>query len=529
MEKTKNIFFNFIIFIIIFFIVASVILTRPLSNLDEIWNYNFARNMADGLIPYKHFNMVTTPLLPFICGLFLNLFGNELFTMRILACFLISGIFFLIYEIFKKLEINTFFNFIVLFLFFIILKDYICIDYNFAILFLLLLLIYLEINHVYKINSQKNNNEKMNIKKINYSNKLYHFFIGILAGSCILLKQSTGAIIAFMTIFYPIFIIKNKIDFKNYLKAIGFRILGIIVPIILFIIYLICTNSFYNFIDYAILGIKTFSNSISYSSLLNSMNLVIKILSILIPIFIILSGIYCIIKKEKILYVFYFYSLASLVVIFPIADNIHFLIGITPFSILFVYLFYQFFLLAKNKINNNSNIINLIKNKKIIIKIKLFIEYLIKCFVVLFFIYYFIKNILYLNNYLKNITPRSLEHYNYISIDDNLYNKIKLVNNYILSQNNEVYILDAEAAIYMISLDRYNKDFDMFNKGNLGAKGEKGIIEKIQKMPSGTKLLIKNDRYNKNWQTPMEVINYIKNNLNKISEISIFDIYEIKN
>jgi len=160
MEKTKNIFFNFIIFIIIFFIVASVILTRPLSNLDEIWNYNFARNMADGLIPYKHFNMVTTPLLPFICGLFLNLFGNELFTMRILACFLISGIFFLIYEIFKKLEINTFFNFIVLFLFFIILKDYICIDYNFAILFLLLLLIYLEINHVYKINSQKNNNEK---------------------------------------------------------------------------------------------------------------------------------------------------------------------------------------------------------------------------------------------------------------------------------------------------------------------------------------------------------------------------------
>ena len=48
-------------------------------------------------------------------------------------------------------------------------------------------------------------------------------------------------------------------------------------------------------------------------------------------------------------------------------------------------------------------------------------------------------------------------------------------------------------------------------------------------MPSGTKLLIKNDTYNKNWQTPMEVINYIKNNLNKISEISIFDVYEIKN
>ena len=66
MKQNKNIILNFIIFIIIFFIVASVILTRPLSNLDEIWNYNFARNVADGLIPYKDFNMVTTPLLPFI-------------------------------------------------------------------------------------------------------------------------------------------------------------------------------------------------------------------------------------------------------------------------------------------------------------------------------------------------------------------------------------------------------------------------------------------------------------------------------
>lgn len=70
MKQNKNIILNFIIFIIIFFIVASVILTRPLSNLDEIWNYNFARNVADGLIPYKDFNMVTTPLLPFICSLF---------------------------------------------------------------------------------------------------------------------------------------------------------------------------------------------------------------------------------------------------------------------------------------------------------------------------------------------------------------------------------------------------------------------------------------------------------------------------
>ena len=102
-----------------------------------------------------------------------------------------------------------------------------------------------------------------------------------------------------------------------------------------------------------------------------------------------------------------------------------------------------------------------------------------------------------------------------------------IIQNYIISENNNVYILDSEAAIYMISLDKYNKDFDMFNKGNLGSKSEKGIIEEINNFSSGTKLLIKNNKYSKNWQTPMEVIKYIENNFSKIGEISIFDIYEI--
>ena len=67
----------------------------------------------------------------------------------------------------------------------------------------------------------------------------------------------------------------------------------------------------------------------------------------------------------------------------------------------------------------------------------------------------------------------------------------------------------------------------MFNKGNLGSKNENGIIEKIKQFPAGTKLLIKNDNYSKNWQTPLEVINFVKNTFNKIGEVSIFDVYEI--
>ena len=79
----------------------------------------------------------------------------------------------------------------------------------------------------------------------------------------------------------------------------------------------------------------------------------------------------------------------------------------------------------------------------------------------------------------------------------------------------------------MIALNKYNKNFDMFLKGNLGGKGEIGQIEKINQLEKGTKILIKNNQYKLNWQTPLEVISYIKNNFNKIGELSIFDIYEI--
>ena len=77
----------------------------------------------------------------------------------------------------------------------------------------------------------------------------------------------------------------------------------------------------------------------------------------------------------------------------------------------------------------------------------------------------------------------------------------------------------------MINLDIYNKDYDMFNKGNLGSKGEKGIIERIQTEENAI-YLIRKDGIERNWQNPEEVRKYIKDYLNKTGQISMFDIYE---
>ncbi|MCI9178054.1 MAG: hypothetical protein HFJ28_05805 [Clostridia bacterium] len=494
----KSHYFNILLFTTILFIISPVILSKPLNNLDEVWNYNFAYNIANGLVPYRDFNMLQTPLLPFIVSIFFLLFGNELLVFRILAIFLISILFYMIYKIFKKLKINLSYIFIFMLLLFLLLQDYICIDYNFALLIITFILIYFSIQN----NDQKN------------KSFLYYFNIGILSGFCILLKQSTGAIISFISVFYPALFIKHKSDIKIYLKNSFITILGIALLISILLIYLMTHNALKDFIDYTILGIKTFTNSIPYTYLLNSNNVIIKLLSTFIPIAIVISGFYLIIKKKQKLLGFYCYSIGSLVVIFPISDNIHFLIGITPFLVLFFYLLFCFISWLKNKI-----LINL--------KIKSFIKETLKSIINLSLVCYLIASLILLGNYvIDSRKNHNISHYLQIPISEQLLNKINTIDSYILMQNTPVYILDAEAAIYMIPINRYYKDFNLFLKGNLGSLGENGQIEKIKNLKSGSQILIKNDNYTRNWQTPEYVISYIKNNLNKIGEISIFDIYE---
>jgi len=107
-----------------------------------------------------------------------------------------------------------------------------------------------------------------------------------------------------------------------------------------------------------------------------------------------------------------------------------------------------------------------------------------------------------------------------------MYERIKIVDKYILEKKEkEVIIADATSAAFDIPLDRYYKDYDMFLIGNIGKKGENGIIEDL-KSKRNCLILVVNDRYSKNWQLPVNAVNYVKENFKKIDEIDIFDVYE---
>ncbi len=498
--KKKNILIIAFIFVAIF----SVIIIKPISDLDEIWNYNTARAISEGLIPYKDVSMITTPLVPMVTAILLKLIANEVIISRILAAILWTGILFTIYKILEKLMKEENISLICTALIGILFRDIYCIDYNVTVLLIALITLYRE------------------LKETNIYDKKNDFITGILAGLAICSKQSIGVTLAVIVVIYKMLFIQNKEDVKSYIKSTITRIIGILIPVIILFIYLIETNAINDFINYAVLGISTFSNKISYITLFASEKIEIKILAILVPITIILMAIALIISKiiksennkiDKILTLL-IYSLSIIIVMYPISDEIHFLIGSTISIIGLIYMAYILGKYVYDKINY--------KNKKRIYKIISLIIWII------LFIIIFTKALNNLYSYTKTEKNKTINHYKNIQIDDYLAERIEKIDSYIKYQNsngNNVYILDAEAAIYMIPENKYNKNYDMFLKGNIGKDGEKGQIEIIKQRKENELYLIRKPNLKLNWQTPTEVIKYIRENLNKIGEISIYEIY----
>lgn len=278
-----------------------------------------------------------------------------------------------------------------------------------------------------------------------------------------------------------------------------------------------------DFINYAVLGISTFSNKIPYARLLQSDKIEIKVLSILMPISIMAMAVVLIITKllkkenediQKILTML-IYSFSIIIVIYPISDEIHFLIG-SLISI--IGLIYLLSILGKKiyiKINCSKKY-KVYKIITLIIWILIFAMILTKAF-----------NNLY--KYAKTEKNTEIAHFKYIEIEEGLEKRINNIDNYILEKEQEgkkVYILDAEAAIYMIPIDKYNKDYDMFLRGNIGKDGEEGQIEKIKQKEENALYLIRKENLKTNWQTPVNVIEYIRNNLEKIENIEIYNVYK---
>lgn len=143
--KDKLLLKNILIYVGLILLVSGQIFIREFDNLDEIWGFNFARCISEGLLPYKDFSIILTPLLPMISGIFLKIFGTELIVFRFLECFEVATILFVIYKILIKLKINKGISLIMTLVIYFAYSDIFTFDYNWAVLLITLLTVYMEL------------------------------------------------------------------------------------------------------------------------------------------------------------------------------------------------------------------------------------------------------------------------------------------------------------------------------------------------------------------------------------------------
>ena len=507
-KKIINILIQFSIFALslVLFLVAR--LTAPATDLDEVWNYNTANAFAMGLIPYKQVSMITTPLLPMINSIFLKVFFNGIMTYRVVMGIIFALIVLFIYLIIRELSSKGLLSYICAFFIGTLLINKFLLDYNYLFLLIVLMIAFLEVRDLKK-------NENFNFN--------HNLCVGLLTGLAFLTKQTIGLLLIIVVIF-EVFIYMKKtgfdLKFTKFIKLIGVRIFGMMLPITMFLIYLGVNGAFNDFINYAIKGVKEFSNSIPYYRLLNSTDYKIAIISrlfIIVYCSLFITFILECVKNKKMkdelinIYILAICSIPVIAIIYPISDDFHLIVASVFALIVVAYLL--IFLL--NEINK-------------FVKFDAFYKKLLLIGLLFIIILISLKNVIIERN--LNIKENLLvpfKHYEGIYVPKYLSNRISDVTDKVRAYSNsgrESIIVDAEAAIYDVVLNRYKKNYDMLLIGNIGENGVEKIINEI-KDSHNVYYFIKNPQYALNWQLPEDIVDYIRNNLKYHETVSVFDVY----
>ena len=507
-KKIINILTQFSIFTLSLVVFLVARLVTPATDLDEVWNYNTANAFAMGLIPYKQVSMITTPLLPMINSIFLKVVFNGIMTYRVLMGIVFALIVLFIYLIIKELSNKKLLSYICAFFIGTLLIKKFLLDYNYLFLLISLVIAFLEIRDIKK-------NENFNFN--------HNLCVGVLTGLAFLTKQTIGALLIFVMIL-EVFIYMKKsgfdLKFNKFIKLIGVRIFGMMVPIIIFLIYLGVTGAFNDFINYAIKGVREFSNNVPYYRLFDSNDKVVSIISrlfiiVYIPLFItfILESI----KNKKLkdelinIYVLAFCSIPVIAIIYPISDDFHLMVASVFALIIISYLL----ILVLKKIGG-------------LIKIDVFYKKLLLIGILFIIILISFKNLIIERNInIKENVLVPFKHYEGIYVPEYLSKRISDATDKVMAYNNsgrESIIVDAEAAIYDIVLNRYKKNYDMLLIGNIGENGVEKIINEI-KDSHNVYYFVKNPQYALNWQLPEDIVDYIRNNLKYHETVSVFDVY----
>ena len=266
----KKLLFYSILFIISFCIIFFVTYVCMPLNYDEVWTYGFSYNVSQGLVIYRDFNVVTTPLYYFINCIFIKIFGDHIISSQIFNSILSA---LMILLMFKTIRWKALIAFSLIFIF--------CPNgYNLFSLFWLMLILYLIVE-----------------------NKDNDILVGLILGLAFITKQNIGFILLIPYLYYS----------RNRLKS----IIVFMIPFAILAIYLLLNDAFYEFIDYCFLGLLDFGNNGYFNYYC-----IIELIALIYLLFKLLKSRF---KDKEI-----FYILMFQIMVYPLPDDRHVFTALVP-------------------------------------------------------------------------------------------------------------------------------------------------------------------------------------------------------
>lgn len=474
-----------------FLAVGLLIFIRPINNLDEIWNFSFAWNCGRGLASYRDFNMVQTPASGYLASIGLGILGQELWVFRLAGALLCGGILNLTWRIYGlKLE-NKRKAYLFCLIQTVLSGSYFTYDYNFLNLFLILSVLLCEIK------GRKTEGEK------GIRNR-FSWLIGLLCGLTCLVKQNVGLLVCLACVTAALSCYGGRRR-----RELLLRLWGMCLPLLLFIFWMWGTGSFDAFWDDCIAGVGSFTNRITVLDFLRSGPLAAILVAAAAG-----YAAYCCfrcvrpaqedrkgsgVQGSVARRLFLIYGLASCSLVYPIFDGIHFWIGFFPLLIL---MFLDLDQVTYIRSGREALVGMLILWGSI---------GLLACRPI----------------WGLDLKACGLTHFRNVPITKETEAQVREIDDFLLgemSRGREVYVLDASAALYLIPLDVYHKDYDLLLYGNTGTKSAEDLIEQLPE--AEVTVLVRGEGYGVNWQFPDQIRGMIRDNWKYRDSVGPFDIFE---
>lgn len=445
---------NFGIFLAFFISFALLLTNASLESMDEIWCFGFSNRLANGYIPYKDFNLVITPFFVVIG----SLFSKSLMLFRIYGSLISAGILFATLWICNKNKVNSYFTVLltlIIGLFLLLIVPYA--NYN-TLLILSLMLSYLSAR-----------------KYMETPNPQTAFLLGLVLSISILVKQNIPVLIfiGFCIIFaYQLWAKTIKVS-----VAVLFAVGGLL-PILLFVVVARIYGFFDGFINYAVLGLKTFSS-------LNNTSTASKVIFVICAIITsaIIIGLFKSKSDRNATICTLIFSVSAYATVFPLMDLYH-----TSLLLIFQTALASSMLagVPVESINIRLRLASIFLLVIILTSVALSLPAAGK------------------DGYVKS----TIDPYRGVYLDSGLDENIKEISEFIVTKENDGYdvaILDGLAYLYNLPANDANGVLDLLNAGNIGTASYEEIISAINEKD----IFLVASNYM--WQDMIEFSDYVEN------------------